>query len=100
VLQLEGRLRRTARRQAPSGGCQNISRLPQATEYQEYLAEENVTQIPARATIARGFPRRAVSKAVASAQYQIMAERLAILVWVFNIGSLQASLLADLSEAT
>ena len=38
LLQLEGCLRRTARRRAPCGGCQNISRLPQATEYQEYLA--------------------------------------------------------------
>ncbi len=40
LLQLEGCLQRTARRRAPSscGGCQNISRLPQATEYQEYLA--------------------------------------------------------------
>ena len=38
LLQLEGCLQRTARRRAPCGGCQNISRLPQATEYQEYLA--------------------------------------------------------------
>ena len=38
LLQLEGCLQRTARRRAPCGGCQNISRLPQATEYQKYLA--------------------------------------------------------------
>jgi hypothetical protein len=38
LLQLEGCLQRTARSRAPCGGCQNISRLPQATEYQEYLA--------------------------------------------------------------
>ena len=38
LLQLEGCLQRTARRRAPCGGCQNISRLPQATEYQEHLA--------------------------------------------------------------
>ena len=38
LLQLEGCLQRTSRRRAPCGGCQNISRLPQATEYQEYLA--------------------------------------------------------------
>jgi hypothetical protein len=44
LLQLEGCLQRTARRRAPCGGCQNISRLPQATEYQEYLAgSETVT---------------------------------------------------------
>ena len=47
LLQLEGCLQRTARRRAPCGGCQNISRLPQATEYQEYLAGTE-TSSPAR----------------------------------------------------
>ena len=32
--------------QPPCGGCQNISRLPQATEYQEYLAGAEKTTVP------------------------------------------------------
>ncbi len=48
LLQLEGCLQRTARRRAPCGGCQNISRLPQATEYQEYLADRKSLPTPPR----------------------------------------------------
>ena len=71
LLQLEGCLQRTARRRAPCGGCQNISRLPQATEYQEYLAGENerAQLLMATVPLIEAEPPVASSANVASAYF-------------------------------